>query len=332
MWRQARISSIETLAPRSAVDRRVLYGLIREALGARFPMRREAVARMAFAAVQYLAGEGRRVLIRGPAGCGKDRLVKALVEILDLPFMEVGVESLAETNFSGSDLPFFLERLRANLGLRYSYSQVPELSERACILVSNLDRARLATSYDSASNRDHRLGKQQALAQLFRGDPIPVASDKSAGFLWSGARALVVVTAELPELSAERPSSVDLQSWGLLPDLADALASAFVLSFDAPSRYEIEHRLNAQLDELAQQFLRYGYHLRVEKQVIRYVTEIVDSGLYGGGVAAGMSWISAAVEAALIRLLERVATSGTVWVLARDDLSLPDPPKGVWRE
>lgn len=118
----------------------------------------------------------------------------------------------------------------------------------------------------------------------------------------------------------------------MLPDLADAVASGVFISLDAPSRYEIEHRLRSQLDELAGRFLEFGYHLLVEQQVISYVMNIVEGGLYGGGIAAGASWIAAAAEAGLIRLLESGARPGMVWVLARDDLSLPDPPKGVWRE
>lgn len=259
-------------------------------------------------------------------------MVRALAELLDVPFLEVESSALAETNWSGSDLPFFLDQLRAGLALRYPYSRVRELCERACILVSHLDRARLATSYGSASTRDHRAGQQQALAQLFGGDPIPMATDKGTGFIWRGSRALIAATAELADLRPGRPSSDDLRSWGMLPALADTLASGVFIGLGAPSRPEIEHRLQSRLAELAGEFLRYGYHLRVEEQVIRYVAKVVEAGVYGGGVAAGMSWISGAVEGALIRLLEEGAASGMVWVLARDDLSLPDPPKGVWRE
>lgn len=332
MWRQAEISALEVLAPRSVPDRQVLYGLIRDSLMERFPERREAVSRLALTAVSYLGGEGARVLIRGPLESYGAAMVRGLAQILDVPFLEVPSSALASTNWSGSDLPFFLERLRAGLGLRYPHSQVPELSERACILVSDLDRARLATSYASAPTREDRAGRQEALAQLLTGAPIPVAPDRGAGFIWRGGRALIATTADLADLRPGRPSSADLRSWGLLPELADALASGAFISLDAPSRVEIEHRLQAHLDELKGQFLRYGFHLRVEEQVIRYVSEVVVAGQYGGGVAAGMSWISAAVEGALIRLLEEGAKSGMVWVLARDDLSLPDPPKGVWRE
>ncbi len=118
---------------------------------------------------------------------------------------------------------------------------------------------------------------------------------------------------------------------GNATELADALASGVFIGLDAPSRVEVEHSLRAHSDDLRGQFLRYGFHLRVEEQVIRYVSGVVEAGEYGG-VAAGMSWISAAVEGALIRLLEEGAKPGMVWVLARDHLSLPAPPKGVWRE
>lgn len=332
MWRHVEVSSLEVLGPRTAEDRHVLYGLIRDALKERFPERKEAASRLALTAVTYLGGEGARVLIRGPSESGGAAMVRCLAEVLDLPFLEVDSGALAETNWSGSDLPFLIERLRAELALRYQNAQVPELSERACILVSHLDRARLATSYSSASTREHRVGKQQALAHLLADGSIPVASDKGVGFTWRGGRALIVTTAEFADLRPGRPSGADLRSWGILPELADALASGVFIGLNAPSHFEIERRLQAHLDDLSGRFLHYGFHLRVEKQVVRYVSEVVAAGQYGGGVVAGMSWISAAAERALIRLLEEGARSGMVWVLARDDLSLPDPPKGVWRE
>jgi hypothetical protein len=331
MWRHAPLSSLETLAPRSAADRQVLYGLIREALGARFPTQLEAVSTVALAGVRYLGGEGVRILIRGPGDSQGEALIRGLVEILDLPFLEVASDAVAETNWAGSDVGFFLERLRAGVALRYPHSQVPTLSERATILVSGLDHARLATSYGSASTREHRAGKQLALARLIGGGSIPVAPD-IGGFIWQGGRALIAVTAVLEDLPEGRPSSADLRSWGMLPELADALSSGVFIGLGAPSRAEIEHRLRRHLGELAGRFLQFGIHLRVEEQVIRHVAEVVAAGVYGGGVAAGASWISAAAEAALIRLLEEGPTSGMVWVLARDDLSLPEPPKGLWRE
>jgi hypothetical protein len=332
MWRHAQHSPLEILAPRSAADRRVLYGLIRQELGARFPERGDAVSMLALAAVRYLGGDGIRILIRGPAESQGEALIRALVEILDLPFLEVETGSLAEVNWSGADMPSLLEGLRAGLALRYSPSQVPALAERACILVAGLDRARLPTSYASASTREHRIGKQQSLAQLIGGGSIPVAPDRGRGFIWRGGHALIAVTAEFRDLGEGVPSSTDLRSWGTLPELADALASGAYVALGPPSRAEIEHRLRGGLERLADWFLQFGCHLRVEEQVIRYVADVVEAGVYGGGVAAGVRWITAAAEAALVRLLEEGSASGMVWVLARDDLSLPDPPKGLWRE
>jgi hypothetical protein len=332
MWPSTVISSLETLSPRTPADCRVLYTLVKDEMSAMFPTRTAIVRRLAMVAVRHLQGEGQHVLIRGPGESGRDSMVRALVRILDLPFIEIDVGALAETNWAGSDLPFFLDQLRMDLVRRYSVAQAPLLAERACILVSGLDRARLATSYGGASNREHRIGKQAAIAQLLRSAPIPVTRDHSAGFMWRGDRALIVATAEFAELPRGNVSSSDLRSWGMLPDIADPIASGIFISVDAPSSSEIERLLRSQLAGFGTRFLQFGYHLKVEEQVIRFITGVIADGTYGGGVSAGVSWIGAAVDAALTRLLDSGARSGTTWVLSRDDISLPKRPRGLWRE
>ena len=88
----------------------------------------------------------------------------------------------------------------------------------------------------------------------------------------------------------------------------------------------------ALIQHLADRFLEFGYHLQVAPQVVGYVTRAVTVGPYTGGAASAAGWIRAAVELALIRMLEDGAQPGDAWVLAVDDLSLPGPPKGMWRE
>lgn len=107
MWQHAGFSSLETLAPRNAADRHSLYGLIRDALGVRFPTRGEAVARAALISVRHLSGGGHLVLIRGPSGSGGGTIVRRLARILDLPFLEVDTGASTETNWAGVDLHAF---------------------------------------------------------------------------------------------------------------------------------------------------------------------------------------------------------------------------------
>ena len=332
MWRTENVSSLESLSPATPGESQVLYTLIRDEMDVLFPTRPAAVRQMSLIAVRHLQGEGQRVLIRGPRGSSTGAFVRALVKVLDLPFVEIDAGALAETNWSGSDLPFFLEQLRSDLASRYSLFKAPALAERACILVSHLDRARLATAYGTAPNQEHRIGKQAALAQLMQAGPIAVARGSGTGFVWDGNRALIIATGEFRGLPPGFLSSSDLQSWGMLADLADPIASAVLISTDLPSASEVEWMLRARLGEMEMRFVQFGYRLEVEEQVIRYISRVIADGQYGGGVEAGMSWIAAAAESALVGLLDRCARPGTVWVLARDDMSLPDPPRGVWRE
>ena len=79
-------------------------------------------------------------------------------------------------------------------------------------------------------------------------------------------------------------------------------------------------------------FSRFGYRLTVTDQVVRYACRAVSEGPYTGGATTALAWIEVASERLLIRMIEDGAPQGELAVLAVDDLALPSPPEGVWRE
>ncbi len=332
MWHEASKNSIESLRPQTAADRHSLYAMVRDALEERFPTWVEPVRRLAIAAVRHLDGKGGRILLRGDAGTRATKLVRGFAEVLGLPYLEIDAGMLAETNWSGGDIGFYLDRLHAEIAQQYPPSSALGLTERACVLVDQLDQVRLAGGYANSSTRDYREGKQQSLAPLFGDGVIPVAPSKASGFLWHSARALVVATACFDDLPSRRPDEADLVEWGLLPPLAQALAAGIWINLDPPTAAEIGAQVSREIQHLVDRFLEFGYHLQVAPQVVGYVTRAVTVGPYTGGAASAAGWIRAAVELALIRMLEDGAQPGDAWVLAVDDLSLPGPPKGMWRE
>ena len=327
-----RLSSTEALRPETYADRRVLYELVRDALLAARVTEPEVARRLAIAAVHHLEGRGGRVLLRSADG-GEVALIRTFVELVDLPMVEINAGMLAEMNWTGSDLGFFLGQLYADLRLEYLPTAVPTIAEHACVFVHSLDSVRIPGTYTSVdATRNHREGQQQSLAALCGGGSIPVATGQGPGRTWRGDSALVVVAGRFDGLPAGRPDADDMIGWGLLPSLARALAGFSFLELPPASAARTERSVRDGVRLLQQRFLEFGFRLEVTDQAIRYVTNAVSAGRHSGGAAAASRWITDAAEAALLRLLEERAPVGARYTLARDDLTLPEVGRGFWRE
>jgi hypothetical protein len=328
-----RLSSIEALRPMSHGDRRVLYELVRDALLESRLTEPALAKRLAVISVHHLAGEGGRVLLR----CANDGcdigLVRGWTDLLDLPLLEINAGLLAEMNWSGADLGFFLDRLYGDLSLRYPATAVPVIAEHACVFIHSLDTVRIAGRYTSVeATQSHREGQQQSLAAVCSGEGIPVAGGPGQGYIWRSGSALVIAAAHFDGLPAGPPDPDDMVGWGLIPALARALAGFSVIELPASSAARIEGAVRKGVNALRQTFHEFGFHLDVTEQAIRYVTEAISSGRHSGGPDAAGRWIADAAGAALIRLLEERAPVGTRYTLALDDLTLPKPGRGWWRE
>jgi hypothetical protein len=305
---------------------------VREALGSTGAPG-DVVRSLALAAVRHLSGYGGRVLLSGEDGRGQLTVVRTLAEALDLPFLEIDVGSLAETNWRGSDLSFFLERLHAQLEQRHARATVPRIAERACILLAHLERLRVPGAYTgSTSTRDYREGKALSLCPLAGEGVIPVSKD-SGGYLWPSKQALVIATAHLDGLP-RAPDAEALQLWGIARPLADELAGFTWVEFQAPDHSTLHLSMRTELRGLVDRFLAFGYHLRIEEQVVRYLVDLIASGARVGGVRAGVALVASAADRVLARLLEEGAPAGSVYVFARDDLdrSIGERTSGTWRE
>ena len=328
-----RSSSIELLEPRTAADRRALYALVRDALrptGA--PA--EATQLLALAAVRHLSGHGGRILLSGENSQGKLTLVRTLTEALDLPYLEIDVASLAETNWKGADLAFYLERLYGALEQRYARASVPRIAQRACILLRDLERVRVPGAYTGSSNtRDYREGKALSLCPLAGEGVIPVPKDSGGGFLWSSKQALVIATAGFEGLASRLPDAEALESWGIPRPLADALASFAWIELSSADSRAFESTVRAELQRLVDRFLDYGFHLRIADQVVRYLLDMISSGARTG-VPGAVAVVAGSADRILARLLEERAAPGGVYILARDDIdrSLGVPSSSTWRE
>jgi len=329
-----RRSSIELLEPRTDTDRRALYDLIRDALRpAGAPA--DPARLLSLLAVRHLSGWGGRILLSGDNNQAKITLVRTLAQVLDLPFAEIDVGSLAETNWKGSDLSFYLERLYAQLEQRYPRTSVPRIAERACVLLTHLERVRVPGAYTGSSGtRDYREGKALSLCPLAGDGVIPVAKEGGGGFLWPSKQALVIATAQFDGLTSPVPDAEALELWGVARPLAEALAEFTWIQIDALDDSALERTMRAELQGIVDRFLAFGFHLRIHDQVLRYLVELVTSGRRAGGVAGVAAIVAASADRTLIRLLDEGVAPGAVYVLARDDLdrSIGAPSAGLWRE
>ena len=329
-----RLSSIELLQPRTDADRRALYDLILDALRPSGTPA-EPARLIALAAVRHLSGWGGRILLSGENTQTKITIVRTLAQALELPFVEIDVGSLAETNWKGSDLSFYLERLYAQLEQRYPRASVPRIVERACVLLTHLERVRVPGAYTgSSSTRDYREGKALSLCPLAGDGVIPVSKDGGGGFLWPSKKALVIATAQFDGMTSPVPDAEAMELWGIARPLADALAGFTWIEVGSLDTSAVGAALRTELQAVVDKFLAFGFHLRVHDQVLRYLVELITSGTRAGDVASVAAIVAASADRALIRLLDEQVGPGAVYVMARDDLdrSIGVPSAGPWRE
>ena len=292
------LSSIELLEPRTAADRRALYDLIRDALRP-IGTPAEPARLIALAAVRHLSGWGGRILLSGENTQAKVTLVRTLAQALDLPFVEVDVGSLAETNWKGSDLAFFFERLYAQLEQRYPRASVPRIMERACVLLTHLERVRVPGAYTgSSSTRDYREGKALSLCPLAGDGVIPVPKDGGGGFLWPSKQALVIAAAQFDGMTSQVPDVEALELWGIARPLAEAIAGFTWIQIGSPDARAVEVAIRSELQAVVDRFLAFGFHLRIHDQVLRYIVELVSSGTRVGGAASVSAIVAASADRA----------------------------------
>ncbi len=311
-------------------DRHDTYARVRDSLLESYPGQEETVRALALASARQLDGEGRRIVVRGPDSPTLSALLRSQSEVMGSVFYELSAPDLAETNWSGTDIGFHVDQLVRSAASVHGPDFARQAAERACFLLRRLDGIRLEGEYASASARDHRHGQQVSLVPILAGSA--VSADRSGGITWNARGALVVVSIELGGLAAGTPDVADLVSWGMVPQLAEILGSASWIHVRPPTPATTAAAVRRGILEILALFSRFGYRLSVADQVVNYVCRAVCEGPYSGGASTALAWIEAACERLLLRMIEDGAPHGEPAVLAVDDLALPSPPKGVWRE
>jgi len=320
--------------PNTPEGRSALYRYVRSELAARLGKEPHAHQVLSLAAVRHADGQGSQIFLRGPAGSGKTRLIREFASIAATgPYGEVPVAVLSEQGWRGGDLSFFLYHVYRDLVAHHDATRIQEMAERAIILVDDLDHARLAGTYSSASTQDHREGRQSTILSLLTGAPVPVGTERGdGGWIWRGSRALIVVAGRFPELGPGIASAEDLAAWGMIPPLAERIAAMSSVTLAPGARDRLDTETLSACVRAIRQFRGYGYHLDVSPSLVRYAETRLEAMGYSPGPGELGAWIGAAAERLLARMVDDVVPVGTNCVLAPDDLLLPKQTPGMWRE
>jgi hypothetical protein len=320
-----------TLMPETTSDPRAVFEIIRDELEkAAIGVPGETIRRLALIGAEHLAGVGgARVVLRGPGGSGKTHVSQLLAEILDRPVLRINAGILSEQNWSGFDLSDAVAQLRNAIPTDLK-SVAEYLTARAVVIVEDFDYTRLASTYSSASTRDYRQGKQNSIAALLKGEPIP-----SAGFgpaePWSAKDALVIMNGRFDELGA-LTTAEDYADWGIMGDLAGQLARAHTFFLTPPTAHSLQVILERMTPAFARRFNAFGYRLQVPPETISFVMRWVSSTRVENSVAVGQARVEQAAASLLIDALQERRAPGTVLILAPDHIRTPPPARGFWRE
>lgn len=331
MAAKGRYNALQLLEPVSPEDLIALYRLLREALATEMVSRTEVSQQLALIGARHLSGQGGRLLVRGQAGTGKTAMVRTLSRTLDLPVVEIDASSLAETNWRGADLSFYLDRLFGQLLEAHSPAAASQLAQRAVVFIDNFDDLRLPERYASSATRDYQIGRQRSLTPLLSGSVIPVDRDRGDGLLWKSDGALVAVAGRFDGIEMALPDAGTLASWGIIEPLANRLANCTHITLDQLDFARMTKVLSRECEKLSAALKRFGLYLVISDQAVAYAAEAMASGTHGGGPSAALAWIAAAADRILVRFLESGAAPGMVRVMAPDDLKFPDEGRGFWR-
>ncbi len=279
-----------------------------------------AVDRLAIAAVRHLAGgmhTGQRILLVGPSGSGKTTLVLALARALNLPAAAADMAITAEVNWVGASAATVLAELYA------ACDNNLDLLARSCLLLDEVDKIAYRGAIGVA--RDYARGRQESLLALLGGgvdvrfqtdgDRGPSLSVRTDGMLIVGAGAFDGLPAE--------PTPGDLVQYGYMPELASRFARIITLRpLGADQLVPVLRRGIAGGVGLAREF---GFDVQVSDAVLRLVADVLVTARDSVTPRAGVAWVAAAIEEALVRLLDLEARAGTIYQVRPDDVPIPSP-------
>jgi hypothetical protein len=292
-------------------------------------LRREVVGhhdiqdRLALMAARALHAGGRqRGLIIGPSGTGKTTMAVALGHAVGCRVAMWDVSVSSEAGWAGVDANGVLAELYD------SCDQDVDWMSRSILILDEIDK--LAVRDAKGPSKQHRLGQQKSLLGILGGGvPVrfPEHGDRGPAVTVVTDDMLIIGLGVFDGLPAE-PDPAHLVSYGYTPEFASRFGIVMVLPPLTAS--DLVGVLRREVDRLGGG-ADFGFKIRVPEPVLRYVADAVLRAGDGVTPRAGIGWIQAAVDAALLRLLDLEAAPGTVYPLQPDDVTVPSRIRGPGR-
>ena len=259
------------------------------------------------------------VLLVGPTGCGKTRLVRELGRLVDTPIATCSATNLVEVGYSGEHIDSLVHRL-----VHAAQGDVRR-AERGIIFIDEIDKKRRA---DDVSRDVSGEGVQQSLLKLMDGAEVAIRREggtsmmSTSGILFVCAGAFAGIEKILEQgghenllgFAGSSPDSTLVTrgfaehgafvEFGMIPELLGrftTLARLRALTLDELERVLVDSE--ASVLRSTQAFVeRHGARLRVSREAIRAIARRAHS--IGTGARALDRVAADALQPAIWRLLQ----------------------------
>lgn len=260
-------------------------------------------------------GGKQRVVLVGPSGVGKTTIVAAVARAMGCPYLAWDVSTSSEAGWNGVDI---------NNAFAELYQECEHDVERMQAAVVCLDElCKLALRDSTGVAREHRRGQMKSLLALMGGGiPVrfPEHGDRGSTVAISTDDMLIIGAGAFEGLPAD-PSPSDMVQYGYSVEFAGRISQ--ILSLEPLTAAQMTAIYRRAVDEALIAASDFGYEIVVPDAVLLYVANAVSSSGQDVTPRAGMGWLQAAVDTALLRLLDLGARSGTTYRLQPDDIPIP---------
>ncbi len=274
------------------------------------------VQRLALAATHHIVepASAVRLTLVGPSGTGKTTMARAVARLTNRPFVELSVTDLAQTGWQGPQLSELLSESLSNqvrlLHLEGKGTRA-DLSKEPVLFLDEFDKCAYGGHVDTA--RGHYLGKQQTMLGLLGSNGHVLIGSESV----STARMMIICAGVFDGLrETPYPMPADVEALGFMHELVERMGPIFLLE---PLRgTPLEKVLRKGIEAKLTTAKAFGYELEISPEAICYTARAIAR--ERAGPRSGVSWLAAAADECLGRLLDSDAPAGSRAILSPDDL------------
>lgn len=293
------------------------YREIRERLGARIVGHDRLLDRLALLGARHLHHGGlQRALIIGPSGTGKTTSAVALADALESPMAVWDVSVSAEVGWSGVDAGNVFSELY------HACDRNVERMRTAILVFDECDK--LAVGDATGTAKEHRRGQAKSLLGILSGGvPVRFPEDGDRG------RTISVPTDDMLVLGLgtfeglpRDPGPLELIQYGFATEFASRWP--VILSLDALTENELVAIFKRELSATVNAAAEFGYDVHVPEAVLSSVAQALTAAGPGATPRAGVGWLRAAVDTALLRLLDLNARAGASYGVRFEDVPIPE--------